>query len=323
MLKSTLQSKYSETLALKRDLPKKTFSHSFDKTTANKYSRLGNELLNKQDNIPEALKAYETAYSYDQSSSEINGSFGYVLFRNGHFEKARDMVIESLEVNPGYGAAWFVLGQVFGYLKQEDYAYASFVNTCLFTKNINTTIGFLEREKEKYGEICVQNAAAKALETCRKLAQNNASASGIATPPPSPTTTPSRVSSRKIGKIDLQKIVFSSKQLPVIMANVGQFRNISEKERSSRMEEMLYPLLNAIRDTTRGYAKTHGYQIVILAAEERKLRQGNILTKRDLPLAETDSAFLDFLNSNEGRPFRKTVVIDDLTQTITALVNGR
>lgn len=168
MLNTTLQGKFSETVAIKENLPKKTFSQAFDRATANKFSRLGNELVNKQNNPAESLKAYEAAYSFDRSSPEINGSYGYLLFLNGRFEEAREKLFESLEISPGYAAAWFTLGQVFGYLKQEDRAYASFVNTMLFTKNITTTLGFVEREKEKQGEVCVQNAAARALELYRK-----------------------------------------------------------------------------------------------------------------------------------------------------------
>ncbi|KHK02852.1 hypothetical protein NY78_1802 [Desulfovibrio sp. TomC] len=321
MLESTLHGNYAETLALKARMSKKAFTQRFDRATANKYSQMGNALLNKQDDPSGAVRAYETAYANDRSSSEINGSYGYALFRTGRFAEARDMEMEALEISPGYGAAWFVLGQILGYLKQEDLAYASFVNTCLFTKNMTTTLGFLDREKDKYGEICVQNAAAKALATCQRLT-NDETSQRAQTPasPVLPAAVPFR--DRRIGKIDIKAIVLGSKQFQGMLSSLADLRGLSEQQREQRIQTMVTPLISTIRGLTLRFATTNNYQLIIPSDEEATMRRGSDLQPSALVFSNVDSAFLTFLNSFPGKDFRKTVPIDDLTQPILKQLNG-
>lgn len=323
MLESTLRSRFSQTVAIKRGLPKKVINAPADKAVSNKQSRLGNELLNKQDNPAAALRAYEAAYAYDPSNSEIAGSYGYTLFRNGLFTQARDKTIESLEISPGYGAAWFVLGQIYGYLKLEEYAYASFVNTCLFTKNIHTTLGFLERERDKYGEEIVQKAAGRALATCQKLDVENLSDAGAPASPPPATSASANLGAGnpRIGMIDLLKVVHGSRMLSGVVAEVERATNISEKQRKALLEERIEPFLKAIKGTASLYARTHGYKIILLTAEEKAFRQNDQLTKAEFPLLEVDEALLAFLNSSVGQLFRKQTDIADLTQVIIEQAN--
>ncbi|MHC1789065.1 tetratricopeptide repeat protein [Solidesulfovibrio sp.] len=321
MLESTLQGNYAETLALKARMPKKAFTQRFDRATANKYSQMGNNLLNKQDDPPGAVRAYETAYANDQSSSEINGSYGYALFRTGRFAEARDMEMEALEISPGYGAAWFVLGQILGYLKQEDLAYASFVNTCLFTKNMTTTLGFLDREKDKYGEICVQNAAAKALATCQRLARDE---TPWREPMPASPVLPAAVPAgdRRIGKIDIKAIVLGSKQFQEMLTRLADMRGLSEQQREQWIQTMVTPLISTIRGLTLRFAAANRYQLIIPSDEEATLRRGSVLQPGVLVFSNVDSTFLAYLNSSQGKDFRKTVPIDDLTQPILKQLNG-
>lgn len=318
MLDSTLQARFAQTKAIKLGLPKKTFNVPVNKAAANKQSRLGNELLNKQDDPPAALKAYQAAYDNDPSNSEIVGSYGYALFRNGQFPLARDKTIECLEISPGYGAAWFVLGQIYGYLQQEDYAYASFVNTCLFTKNIQTTLGFLERERDKYGEASVKNAAARALEACRMLEAGNVAAAEV---PPSRPPVPATAAnlgqgSPRIGMIDLVRMIYGNRLVESALAEVRRAPNVSEKERNALLAPKIQPVIRAIGDASRRYARANGYRIIILATEEKMFRQEGHLSKATLPLVEVDESLLAFLNSDAGRQFRRTAVINDLTQAI-------
>ncbi len=389
MLDSTLHGSYGNTRAIARNLPGKYVERIGDKTLAQKYSKQANDLLNKENRPAEALVAYRAAYEQDPSSSEITGSYGYTLFRNGRFAEARDMVIESLEIAPDYGAAWFVLGQVYGYLKQENLAYASFVNICLFSKNISTSLGYLEREKGKYGEVSVQRAAGRALEACRRLASGAANPDAVASrpapsepeplrsgpsmaepddaPPPStynraaapppdvpdpydappqerygrPALPTSSVADSyddppadpvpppyagklkkngKIGMIDIQAVVSGSRQFPEIVARLEQ---VSKWERDRRLDEMLTPLLDDIRDITRDYARANGFSVVILAAEAEHLRQGAILNKAELPLADVDEGFLAFLNTPEGIKYRKKAPIQDMTGAVAAKLDGR
>lgn len=328
MLRSTLRGDYAGTLDILHRTPKKTFSQRFNRATANAYSRLGNDRINKQNDLVGALAAYETAYSYDRSSSEINGSYGYALFRNNRFPEARDKEIEALEVAPGYGAAWFTLGQIFGYLKEEDNAYGAFVTTCLVTRNLNTTLGFLDREKDKFGEECVQRAAAKALATCRRLA---ARADGPVrpardpsprpAPPPAPTPTPTAAG--RVGQIDAQRIVLASRQFPDIAVRISAAQGLSKQERDKRLESLLYPLLEIVRDSSRRYARSHGFTVVLDVRQVAAFRQGQPLSSNALPFSDTGGATLAFLNSDAGRNFRRTVPIEDLTQTVLGLVNSR
>ena len=324
MLRSTLRGDYAETLDTLRRTPKKTFSQRFDRAAANTYSRLGNERINKQDDPPGAVAAYETAYSYDQSSSEINGSYGYALFRAGRFPEARDKEIEALEIAPGYGAAWFTLGQIFGYLKEEDNAYGCFVTTCLVTKNLNTTLGFLDREKDKIGEECVQRAAAKALETCRRLTRpDGAVRESDRQPAPAPTSTPAPAAVGRVGQIDAQQIVLASRQFPEIAARLSALQGLSKQESDKRLEAMLSPLLETVRDHTRRYARSHGYTVVLDVRQVAAFRQGQPLGPNTLPFSDFGVETMTFLNSDPGRSFRRTVPIEDLTQTVQGLVNGR
>ncbi|MDQ7832840.1 MAG: tetratricopeptide repeat protein [Desulfovibrionaceae bacterium] len=367
MLDSTLHGSYGNTRAIARNLPGKYVERIGDKALAQKYSKQANDLLNKENRPAEALAAYRAAYEQDPSSSEITGSYGYTLFRNGRFAEARDMVIESLEIAPDYGAAWFVLGQVYGYLKQENLAYASFVNTCLFSKNISTSLGYLEREKGKYGEVSVQRAAGRALEACRRLASGAANPDAVASrPAPSepeplrsgpsmaepddapPPTAYNRAAAPspgvpdpyddppadpvpppyagklkkngKIGMVDIQAVVSGSRQFPEILARLEQ---VSKWERDRRLDEMLTPLLDDIRDITRDYARANGFSVVILAAEAEHLRQGAILNKAELPLADVDEGFLAFLNTPEGIKYRKKAPIQDMTGAVAAKLDGR
>lgn len=325
MLRSTLRGDYAGTLDILRGTPKKTFAQRFDRAKANAFSRLGNERINKQDDPAGAVAAYETAYAYDRSSSEINGSYGYALFRSGRFPEARDKEIESLEVAPGYGAAWFTLGQIFGYLKEEDNAYGAFVTTCLVTKNLNTTLGFLDREKDKFGEECVQRAAAKALQTCRQLATSQDNPVAPVREPasrPAPAATPPAAAVR-VGQIDAQRIVLASRQFPEIAARMAALQGLPKQERDRRLESMLTPLLETVRDRTRRYAKSHGYAVVLDVRQVAGFRQGQPLSERGLPFSDTAAETVAFLNSDPGRSLRRTAPIDDLTQPVLGLVNDR
>lgn len=323
MLESTRRGDYAKTRAIRQNMPKKAFSQTFDKAGGAAYSRIGNEQLNKRNDLREALKAYETAYAHDRSSSEINGSYGYALFLDGRFEEARDKEIESLEISPGYTPAWFVLGQVFGYLRQQEDAYASFVTSCLFTKNSNTTLGFLEREKDKYGSPDAQAAAARALETCRRLASPEAASDAQAPARPTAMAPPGPDRNQKIGMIDPRTIVFGSRQFQAIMAGLGRMRFGSEAERTQRLEALVVPLITDIRDLTRRYAAGHGYAVVIQAGEEGRIRHEPVLRVQDFPLVNADRDALSFLNSPPGREYRKSVPIDDLTPVVAGLLNGR
>ncbi|QLA16110.1 tetratricopeptide repeat protein [Desulfolutivibrio sulfoxidireducens] len=325
MIESTLRGNFGNTRAIERNMSPKFFHASVDKAAGAKQSALGNDLLNKKDKPAEALAAYESAYAHDPSSSEITGSYGYALFRNGRFEAARDMELESLEISPGYAAAWFVLGQIYGFLKQEDMAYASFVNTCIFTKNIKTSLGFLDRERVRSADVCVQRAAGRALDVCRRMGGVEEGAGVVSPVPASPEpgaveTSPPATGGRKIGKIDIMAVVFASKNFQGIMAKMV---DVPKPQRDKRLEELLSPLLNEVREALRGYAERNGYQAVILAEKENSLRQAGVVSERELALVDVSDEFLAFLNSNAGRHFRKTAPIDDLTPAIVALVQKR
>ncbi|WP_029459401.1 tetratricopeptide repeat protein [Solidesulfovibrio alcoholivorans] len=324
MLENTLHGRYDATIALKERMPKKVFHEAYDRAAANELSRKGNMLLNQQGDMAGALEAYAAAYAKDKSSSEITGSYGYALFRNGQFAQARDREVESLEIKPGYGAAWFVLGQIFGYLKQEDYAYASFVNTCLFTRNRETTLGFLDREKDKYGEVCVQRAAARALETCRNLAARGTSPSGEGrtAPPPARMTTPGD-SAPRIGKVDIKKIVLDSNRLPELVGRLAKMEGISRQEREQQMEAMVVPMVTAVRALVSRYAREHGYGVVLPVGGEMPFRQQGPLGPQAFSLVGVDATVLRFLNSPEGIRFRRTVAIDDLTSAVSQRFNAR
>ncbi|MFU2208979.1 tetratricopeptide repeat protein [Solidesulfovibrio sp. C21] len=324
MLENTLHGRYDATIALKERMPKKVFHETYDRAAANVLSRKGNMLLNQQGDMAGALEAYAAAYAKDKSSSEINGSYGHALFRNGRFTQARDTEIESLEIKPGYGAAWFVLGQIFGYLKQEDYAYASFVNTCLFTRNMDNTLGFLDREKDKYGEVCVQRAAARALETCRNLAARGIPPSGEGRSAPQPARmAPPGSSAPRIGKVDIKKVVLDSNQLPQLVGRLARMEGISRQEREQRLKAMVVPMVTAIRALVSRYAREHGYAVVLPAEGEVPFRQQGSLGPQAFSLVGVDGTALRFLNSPEGIRYRKTAAIDDLTQAVSQRFNSR
>jgi len=172
MLDATMGSRFETTLALSRNMPRAQ-GIATDKNQAKALSRRANALINKEKNIQAAIATYAEAYALDPVSSEIAGSYGYALFRGGDFENARNVEMASLVLKPGYGAAWFVLGEIFSCLGDDARAYASYVNTCLFSNNINTSIRFIEKERDGKGEGCPTAAAEKALEVCRNLAGGN------------------------------------------------------------------------------------------------------------------------------------------------------
>lgn len=321
LVESTLRGDFAGTKALKERLPRKTFSQSFNHAAANALSRKGNELLNKMNDPAGAVAAYEQAYANDRSSSEITGSYGYALFRNGRYAEARDIEIESLEISPGYGAAWFVLGEIFGFLQQEDYAYASFVNTCLFTKNINTTLNFLENKTNTGYETCVQNAAAKALATCRAMAAG-ASATPAATES-SPSRREESVQAGRIGKVDVKSLILGSRPFVENASRLAAMRGMSEQERDNRMRDMVMPILVSIREQCLRYARTNRYQIILVAEAEQGFRNGRHLQKDDFILSEPDPAVLAFLDSDKGKAFRRTAPIDDVTPSIRAMLGNR
>lgn len=321
LVESTLRGDFAATKALKDRLPHKTFSQSFNHAAANALSRKGNELLNKMNDPAGSVAAYEQAYAFDRSSSEITGSYGYALYRNGRYAEARDIEIESLEISPGYGAAWFVLGEIFGSLQQEDYAYASFVNTCLFTKNINTTLNFLENKTKTGYEVCVQNAATKALATCRTLAAG-ASATPAATGS-SPPRREEQAQAGRIGKVDVKSLILGSRQFMENATRMTAMRGMSEQERDDRMRAMVMPILVSIREQCLRYARTNRYQIIIVAEAEEGFRKGRHLQKDDFILSQPDADVLAFLDSDKGKAFRRTAPIDDVTQSIRTMLGNR
>lgn len=322
LVESTLRGDFTATKALKEQLPRKTFSQSFNRATANALSRKGNELLNKMDDPAGAVDAYAQAYAQDRSSSEINGSYGYALFRNGRYAEARDIEIESLEISPGYGAAWFVLGEIFGYLQQEDYAYASFVNTCLFTKNINTTLNFLENKTKTGYEACVQNAAAKALATCRTLTAGTPAAPAAPAAAASSPRSEEPVPAGRIGKVDVKSLILGSRQFMENAMRMASMRGMSEQERDNRLRTMVMPILASIREQCLRYARTNRYQIIITVEAESGFRQGRRLQGGDFILSQPDAAIVAFLDSDKGKAFRRAAPIDDLTQPIRSMLGN-
>jgi hypothetical protein len=347
MLGSTLRGDYATTRNLARRMPQKRFDQIKDKSLARNLSKQGNDLLNKKDDPPAALEAYQAAYANDPSSSEIAGSYGYALFRNGRFAEARDMESQCLEIAPEYAAAWFVLGQIYGYLKQEDMAYASFVNTCLFTKNISTSLGFLEREIVKYGEVTVQQAAARALETCRRLSTEGPAARPApaepapmrqgagpvsATPmdvpaakaggsrPASPEKAAKNWKSARIGKVDLKAALTDSRLFSELTAKLVK---MPKAQRDAWLDSQIGPVLEEVRGVIRAYAKSNNYLLVIQTSDEAQLRRGDPLRKTRHSLSEMDDDVLAFLNSPEGLEFRRTADIKDLTAAVAAQIGTR
>ncbi|NDY57531.1 hypothetical protein G3N56_12385 [Desulfovibrio sulfodismutans] len=343
MLESTLRGNFSNTKAIARNLPGKYFDHVGDKSLAKKYSKQGNDLLNKQDNPPAALAAYQSAYENDPSSSEITGSYGYTLFRNGRFAEARDMEIESLEIAPEYAAAWFVLGQIYGYLQQEDMAYASFVNTCLFTKNITTSLGFLEREMKKYGEVTVQRAAGRALDACRRLSSGTADPGTVSSrPAPSepgpleswagkgpatldaPRAAPAAPAgmnwkNARIGKVDIQAAIMDSK---LFQSMIGKMAKLPKAQVDAWLDSQIGPVMSELQGIIRTYARANNYLLVIQSKDEDTVRRGTSLRTSLNSLVE-DDPYLAFLDSSEGRAFRKTAPIQDLTPIVSAKLGAR
>jgi|GEM_PF-3000726 len=346
MLESTLGGRYSNTKALARNMPQKHFERIGDKALARKLSKQGNDLLNKKDDPPAALAAYQSAYVNDPSSSEITGSYGYTLFRNGRFAEARDMEIESLELAPEYAAAWFVLGEIYGYLKQGDMAYASFVNTCLFTKNINTSLGFLEREINKYGEVTVQQAAARALDACRSLGPT---AGATESPPPrvapsepeplrsdAPSarkqgasearadTAPAAIAGKawgkaRIGKVDIQAAIMDSKLFQSMLSKMAK---MPKTQIDAWLDSQLGPVIVELQGILRKYASENNFLLIIKSEDEKKVRGGGSLRTSLGGLVEDDD-FVAYLDTAEGRAYRSAAPIQDLTPVVAAKLGPR
>jgi tetratricopeptide (TPR) repeat protein len=326
MLESTLGGRYANTKALARNMPQKHFERIGDKALARKLSKQGNDLLNKKDDPPAALAAYQSAYANDPSSSEITGSYGYALFRNGRFAEARDMETQCLELAPEYAAAWFVLGQIYGYLKQEDMAYASFVNTCLFTKNISTSLGFLEREIVKYGEVTVQQAAARALTACRSLSSEGPAepapmrqGAGQAAPPAAPAGAGAQWKNARIGKVDIRTALTDSKLFQSMIAKMAK---MPKSQIDSWLDAQLGPVIVELQGILRGYATANNFLLVIKSEDERKVRGDGSLRTSLGGLVE-DDGFVAYLDTPEGRAYRRTAPIQDLTPVVAAKLGPR
>lgn len=332
MLESTLRGDYATTRSLARRMPQKRFDQAMDKSRAKTLSKQGNDLLNKKDDPPAALEAYRAAYANDPSSSEITGSYGYALFRNGRFAEARDMETQCLELAPEYAAAWFVLGQIYGYLKQEDMAYASFVNTCLFTKNISTSLGFLEREIVKYGEVTVQQAAARALTACRSLSSEGPAArpapaepapmrqgAGQAAPPAAPAGAGVQWKNARIGKVDIRTALMDSRLFQSMIAKMAK---MPKSQIDSWLDAQLGPVIVELQGILRGYATANNFLLVIKSEDERKVRGDGSLRTSLGGLVE-DDGFVAYLDTPEGRAYRRTAPIQDLTPVVAAKLSPR
>jgi hypothetical protein len=332
MLESTLGGRYANTKALARNMPQKHFERIGDKALARKLSKQGNDLLNKKDDPPAALAAYQSAYANDPSSSEITGSYGYALFRNGRFAEARDMETQCLELAPEYAAAWFVLGQIYGYLKQEDMAYASFVNTCLFTKNISTSLGFLEREIVKYGEVTVQQAAARALTACRSLSSEGPAArpapaepapmrqgAGQAAPPAAPAGAGAQWKNARIGKVDIQAAIMDSK---LFQSMISKMSKMPKSQIDGWLDSQLGPVIVELQGILRKYASENNFLLIIKSEDEKKVRGGGSLRTSLGGLVEDDD-FVAYLDTAEGRAYRSGASIQDLTPVVAAKLGPR
>lgn len=347
MLESTLRGNYNNTRAIARNMPGKHFDRVGDKSLAKKFSKQGNDLLNKQDNPPAALAAYQSAYENDPSSSEITGSYGYTLFRNGRFAEARDMEMECLEIAPDYAAAWFVLGQIYGYLQQEDMAYASFVNTCLFTKNLSTSLGFLEREMKKYGEVTVQRAAARALDACRRLPAGATDPGAVSSRPapsepeplggealerrsppgadsdkthPAPAATAAgRWKNARIGKVDIQTAIMESRYFQNMIAKMAK---LPKAQIDAWLDSQIGPVITELHGVIRTYASANNYLLVIQSKDEDKVRRASSLRTAVSALVE-DDGFAAFLDSPEGSAYRKKAPIQDLTSVVAERLGMR
>lgn len=340
MLESTLGGNYANTRAIARNMPDRHFPGVRDKALARKLSKQGNDLLNKRDDPPAALDAYAAAYENDPSSSEISGSYGYALFRNGRFVEARDMEIECLEIAPEYAAAWFVLGQIYGYLRQEDMAFASFVNTCLFTRNINTSLGFLEREMKKYGEVTVQRAAGRALDACRRLTAGDLPARSSEAAPPgvapaaretgpgtmdgtadaaTRTGTGRTWGNARIGKVDIQAAILDSTLFQSMLAKVS---TLPKAQVDAWLKAQLGPVVSALHGVIREYASANNYLLVIQTKDESTVRGGGPLGASLRAVVE-DEGFVAYLDSPEGRAYRRTAPIQDLTPVVASRLKAR
>ncbi|MCA1945271.1 MAG: hypothetical protein LDL30_08305 [Desulfovibrio sp.] len=167
---------------------------------------------------------------------------------------------------------------MFDSLQRYDLAYASFVSTCLFSRNIKTSIKYVEQQARAHGEQAGRDAATRALRVCRMQAdgsppqapQAQARSAPVPPPPVSPPGASQRMAQPRLAVVDVGSVV-------------------------------------------QGY---HGMK-------ESRLRQGAILTAADFVYPDSETPLLDYLNSNDGKTYRRNAQVTDITAQIASMVNRK
>lgn len=332
MLQATLQEHYAKTIAASQT-PARQRTAPRNNKIAQQFNDVGKDLINNKNNPPEAIEAFLQAYTYDPTNSEIVGNLGFALYRNGNLEQARTVLMESLELRPGYSASWFVLGQVFDSLQRYDLAYASFVNTCLFSRNIKTSIKYVEQQAWAHGEQAGRDAATRALRVCRMQAdgsppqaqapQAQARSAPVPPPPVSPPGASQRIPPPRLAVVDVGSVVQGYHGMAEIYVKMRSYEHLPKQQQEAKRKELLAPLITRFNQAVQQFARNNGFQLVIESRKESRLRQGATLTAADFVYPDPEKPLLDYLNSNDGKTYRRNAQVTDITAQIASMVNRK
>ena len=102
-------------------------------------------LLNKNNDINNAVKLLIEANKTDPSDVEISNNLGYLLIKQNNFELAQKTLINTLILSPSRTNAWLSLGDVFANTGNLDRAVACFSNAYRFSKNKEKTSLLMEK----------------------------------------------------------------------------------------------------------------------------------------------------------------------------------
>ena len=129
-------------------------------------------LLNKNNDIDNAVKLLIEANKTDPSDVEISNNLGYLLIKQNNFELAQKTLINTLILSPTRTNAWLSLGDVFANTGNLDRAVACFSNAYRFSKDKEKTRLLMEKFNENETVPLLKQARTLVIEWAKKSYPN-------------------------------------------------------------------------------------------------------------------------------------------------------
>ncbi|MBE0612870.1 MAG: tetratricopeptide repeat protein [Burkholderiales bacterium] len=119
----------------------------------------------KEGSYEAAIVRLNEAKKADPSDAELRTNLGYALIAYERLDDAKNVLVESIALDPGRGAAWVALGLVLAKQGDPDSAAAAFISSVAVSEPRMNSVEYFKALSKSDEDSGVKLAAAKALES--------------------------------------------------------------------------------------------------------------------------------------------------------------